>query len=1173
MAETLTLQQSQAVSDRGGDLLVSAAAGSGKTKVLVERLMSYITDPVEPANIDDFLIITYTKAAASELRSKIGKALSKRIAQEPGNFHLQQQFQRLYLAKISTVHAFCTDILREYAYMLEIPGDFRMIEEQEDEPLRRQVLESVLTDAYNRISEDPDMAAFVDTQGVGRNDQIVPELILKAYDSAKCHMDSDGWLQKCVDDAIVSEVEDPSETVWGKYLMDRLFHIIDLNCQMLERGAALCDCADGLGKMGAILRDIHAQLGVLRSASTWQEIHMSRELDYGNVRGIGQKKNVDKDVYQKTKTIRDLCSSEMEGVLKDFGNDSAQVMSDLRQILPGVRGLVSLVRQFDQRYDRVKRGMRVMDFSDLEHKALDLLLGKSRTGITSAARQIGQRFRQIMVDEYQDSNEVQDAIFRALTEGRNNLFMVGDVKQSIYQFRLADPGIFLDKYNRFSSVEQARPGDGRKIILSNNFRSGGGVIEAVNSVFGLCMRQNVGGLDYGEAETLREGIPHEPLPEPETELHVLNVASDTYAEEADFVAGRIQELLDGTHMIRGEDGLRPIRPEDIVILLRSPKTSGWDFHYALQKRGIQTVSSHALNLLECAEVDWLRSFLQTINNPRQDIPLIAAMTGPVFGFGADDLAAVRISGRRCSFYDALCKCELPKARDFLETLQSLREYSRMHTLPELMERIFLLTGADSVYAAMVDGEDRSRNLRDFYQFVVRFSSAPGADLQGLLEYLQHSEGKGLTVSRQPLSTGCVQITSIHKSKGLEYPVVFLCGLSRLFNMRSVSGTLLCDPALGLGLSCVDNITRIRYPSIANLAISRKLRADSISEELRVLYVAMTRPKDRLIMTFAQSHMDEKLRQLAIRMDLSPKELITGRASCLGSWVLYSALQRTEAGSLFAYGVKPENTRVSQMPWRIEFQNCKPLDMDVPVGELIEEVPVEPQILDNIQTALSFCYPHRIATTVPSKQTATQRKGRPKDTEAAENAPAEKYATRYWRGLDSSQQTPRATEYGNAVHAAMQHVDLSRCVNGDGMGEELFRLVQAGFLSVDQAAMIEPDLLAAFFRTPVGRKVCTAGHVLREFKFSILDQADRYAVGITDEKVLLQGVVDCAIVEDDGITVVDLKTDHVTEETLVQRAEGYRVQVETYADALERIFELPVKEKLLYFVQLSRFYRM
>jgi len=1164
MAEKLTKQQELAVNDRGGDLLVSAAAGSGKTKVLVERLMQYITDPADPANIDDFLIITYTKAAATELRGKIAKALTQRIADDPTNMRLQHQFQRLYLAKISTVHSFCGDILREYAYMLELSGDFRMIEEQEDLPLRYDVLDRLLAEAYDTIGNDKDLMTFVDTQGIGRNDQQLPELILKVYDSAKCHMDSDGWLDQCLTDADTAGITDAAQTIWGRYLMDNLFRAIDLHLSALDKATALCTGADGLEKMVDILVSLSAQLKTLRAATSWDQIYAHKEIDAGSIKGIGNRKNVDKETYAMAKVIRDHCAKDMENLLRDFANDSACVLADLSAILPAVRGLIGLVREFGSRYDRIKKSLHVMDFSDLEHKALDLLLGKTRQGPTAIARQIGSRYRQILVDEYQDSNEVQDAIFAALTKDRGNLFMVGDVKQSIYQFRLADPGIFLDKYARFGSALAAKPGEGRKIVLSNNFRSGPEVIEAVNSVFRSCMSPRIGGLHYGDDEALWEGVPKDKLPDTAVSLHLIDVESDTYAEEAEYVAQQIELLLDGSHLVRGEEGLRPVKPEDIAILLRSPKTSGWDFHYALQKRGIQTVSSHSIDLLSTDEVEWLRSLLQAINNPRQDIPLIAAITGPVFGFTANDLAAVRAGKRGCCFYDALCNSGDPKAKDFLSVLSRLRQAERMYSLPQLIESIFTITRADTIYSAMSDGSIRCANLREFYQFVVRYSSAAGADLRQLLDYLQQSEQKGLSVNRQGAAAGCVQITSIHKSKGLEYPVVFLCGLSRLFNMRSTNGTLLCDPQLGLGLSCVENSTRIRYPSISNNAISRKLREDSISEELRVLYVAMTRPKDRLYMTFAQSKLAPKLTDLSVRLDLCPPEMITSGANCLGTWVLYTAMQRTEAGQLFAVSRKPDASHVSSIPWDIRYFESRSIETDEPLETEVSQEQIDPAMISDLKASLAFTYAHQSATTIPSKQTATQLKGRFKDREVKENTSDPKPAALQWRQPDLAGLSNRGKEKGSAMHAVLQYLDFSDCSSAAAISAQINALTHKGLITAQQAQWVSAEKLAVLFSSEMGRRLASAKHLLREFKFSILEDASKFTAGAEGEQILLQGVVDCAMIEPDGITVIDFKTDRVTLQNIDLTVAHYTPQVQIYADALSRIYSLPIKQKSLYF---------
>ena len=457
MAEELTAQQRDAVFNRGGKLLVSAAAGSGKTKVLVDRLLSYLTDPIAPANIDDFLIITYTKAAASELRGKIASKLSDRIAREPSNRHLQQQTQRLYLAKISTVHSFCADLLKEYAYKLDIPADFRVAEETECLQLQTQVLDKVLNEAYERIGQDTELQTFIDTQGFGRNDRMIPEILLKVYNSARCHLDPDAWLDKCLREISIDQLEDASETVWGNYLITRFRKNLNMHICALEKCISLANEQDGYEKVCMLLGETVCQLKNLSMMERWDDIVRFASVDYGTLRFT--KKNQDAVLNDRIKAIRNACKAQTTKMLTAFADCSEKVLADLSVTAAAARGLISLVNRFAEGYDQLKRSRRVLDFSDLEHYTLQLLYGKSRSGLTVIANEVGSRFREIMVDEYQDSNAVQDAIFSALTNKRNNCFMVGDVKQSIYQFRLADPGIFLEKYETFAPAEAAADGE------------------------------------------------------------------------------------------------------------------------------------------------------------------------------------------------------------------------------------------------------------------------------------------------------------------------------------------------------------------------------------------------------------------------------------------------------------------------------------------------------------------------------------------------------------------------------------------------------------------------------------------------------------------------------------------------------------------------------------------
>lgn len=1166
MADKLTPQQAQAVHDRGGTLLVSAAAGSGKTKVLVDRLLTYLNDPRDPADLDSFLIITYTKAAATELRGKIAAKLTERIAQNPESRHLQKQMQRLYLTKISTVHGLCSDLLREYAYMLNLPADFRVADEQECFQLREQVLTDLMERAYAHPEEHPHFLSFVNSQGLGRNDGMIPFLIGRVYDSARCHCDPEAWLRQCEQDASVSQIRDPAQTIWGRYLVQDLQEYLECQIAVIRQCVRELEASEGVEKQAAMLGRLLLQLQQLRSANSWDEVIANAGIVYD--RWSFPKKNVDLDLGRRVKAARDACKVGLEKKLKAFVDDSDQVLQDLAAAEAGVRGLIALVRQFDRDYQALKRSKRVLDFSDLEQKTLDLLLGKSRSGRTAAAREIAGRFREVLVDEYQDSNAVQDAIFEALTADRQNCFLVGDVKQSIYQFRLADPGIFLEKYNRFVPAREAAAGQGRKVLLSHNFRSGGEIVEAVNQVFATCMRPRVGGLYYGEEEALREGIPHQALPDGAVELYAMDTDGDSYEAEAAFVAERIHQMLQSGTMVRDGEQLRPVRPEDIVILLRSPGSAGAVFQQALEAKGIRYASGSGMDLLRTEEVLAFRALLQAVSNPQVDIPLLAVLASPVFGFSAEDLASLRARQKKGSIYNALKESDSPKAQHFRNVLEALREEARRENLTVLMERCFALTRMDSIYAAMDGGDLRLSNLQMLYQLAVNHSSGGNSDLNQFLEYLDSLEGRGIP-ARSSGNSGCVTIMSIHKSKGLEFPVVFLCNLSRGFNQEGLKAQILCDQTLGIGLSAADNAKRVRYPTIAKRAIAVKMAAESLSEEMRVLYVAMTRARDRLVMTCAPKGLEKKLTDMASRFDFDRGELLCRGVSSMGDWILISALRRMEAGQLHGLADRPGQLHVAQYPWKIQLVTPAQTQTQAAIHEdAVRQLPEG--LLETLEKSLSYHYPYLEATQAPSKQTATGLKGRIKDEEAAEGTALNRQPYRSWRRPSFHQGQVSGRVYGNIIHTAMQYLPYENCGSEDAIQREISILTERGLLTPEQADAVNCRRIAAFFASEIGQKLRAGVSHVREFKFSILDDAEKYAEHLEGEQVLLQGVVDCALLEDDGITVIDFKTDRVTDQTLPQAVKEYSLQVNAYAQALSRIFQLPVKAKFLYFFQLDQF---
>jgi ATP-dependent helicase/nuclease subunit A len=506
----------------------------------------------------------------------------------------------------------------------------------------------------------------------------------------------------------------------------------------------------------------------------------------------------------------------------------------------------------------------------------------------------------------------------------------------------------------------------------------------------------------------------------------------------------------------------------------------------------------------------------------------------------------------------------------VETLHRLRQALRVHSLTGLLEEIFLSTGMPELYGAMDGGSARQDNLEIFYQLAADFEAGGNRDLGRFLEHLDAMQAQGLITAGDQSAAGCVTIMSIHKSKGLEFPVVFLCGLGREFNTESQRSAVLCHKDMGLGMAAVDPQNRLRYPTIAKRAISARIGAESVSEELRVLYVAMTRARDRLIMTYASNRLQQDLSQIVRRLDAGGKDLLIRQAVCPGDWVLLTALQRTEAGELFALGGRPEIIESETEAWSIRVVQAK--NADVSHSEQIQQASVPQNLVRKIQEGLAFRYAHSAATEAPGKQTATQRKGRIKDAEAAENTPAPVAKDRLWREASFAGSQPSGKDYGNAIHSLMQYIDYGACADEAGVRNEIQRLVAQQYITPQQAQWIAPGKIAAFFASDIGRKL-RKGNVVREFKFSILEDGALYDPALEGERILLQGVVDCALIEEDGITVIDFKTDFVTEETLPSVVDRYRLQVEAYAGAMQRIYEMPVKKKLLYFFRLGKFVQL
>ena len=716
MAFSLTSEQQAAVDNRGGGLLVSAAAGSGKTRVLVERLLARVEG--EGLDIDRFLVITYTKAAAAELRGRIVEELSARLAERPTDAHLRRQATLVYKAQISTVHAFCAQLLRECGHLLELDPDFRLCDEGEAGILMLRALNDVLDRRYEDIAEGSDFARLVDTMSAGRDDSRLMQIVLDIRGRVQAHPNPAAWLDGQERAFALEGVDDPGETPWGRLLLDDAGRQGAYWRDKIARALELCPCDANLDanyapSLSATLAALDAFVEGTRRG--WDAARAALPIPFP---AAGRKKIVDcPDAAEQVKAIRSTCKKRMEKLGEWFEDCGADLLEDLRAVHPAVRGLFALVKDFEGAYaaEKARRGM--VDFADLEHMAVRLLVGEDGAP-TELARQWSARYDEIMVDEYQDTNEVQNAIFTALSREGRNLFLVGDVKQSIYRFRLADPTIFLGKYRAFADYTRAAEGEERRLILSRNFRSRPEVLEGANFVFRSVMSADFGEMDYTADEALYPGAPFPPDGRYAVELDAVDASAEGEEEktardliEARFAAKRIRTLVDGGFPVSdGEGGERPVRPADIVILLRSPNTVLHHYARALGERDIPWEAEGGGDFFAATEVNVALSLLQIVDNPRQDVPLISVLRSPVYGFSADRLAELRAASPDTDFYAALTADGGEDSRAFLTELDELRFGAGELSSHELLWQLYDRTNLLGVFGAMERGEERQSNL-------------------------------------------------------------------------------------------------------------------------------------------------------------------------------------------------------------------------------------------------------------------------------------------------------------------------------------------------------------------------------------------------------------------------------------------------------------------------------
>ena len=1177
MADILTPEQRAAVENRGRGLLVSAAAGSGKTRVLVERLFSYVER--EGANLDDFLIITYTRAAAAELRGKIASALSERLRNDPGNAHLQRQMLRVYRADIKTVDAFCTALLRENCHLLgedenhrTLRPDFRVLDEQDAAVLRARVLTRTLDRFYEGIEPGDGGTLLADTLGAGRDDRTLAALVSELYDKVQAQPYPEKWLkaQEALWEAMPENIDD---TPYGTLLLTQARQKALHWAALYERGAAEMAGDDALQKSYA--PDFLSVAGALYAfaEATEQGWDAARAARVVYPRITTARKVEDAALKDRMKRLWDNGKKSMGRLNELFTASAAEAAVDLRAMAPAMTALLKLTADFARAYRSEKRRRNAADFSDQEHEAIRLLVAEDGAP-TELARSVAARYREIMVDEYQDANEVQNCIFEAVSRDGANLFTVGDVKQSIYRFRLADPTIFLNRYNTYPNAADAREGERAKLILSRNFRSRAEVLDAANFVFSNILSVEMGELNYGADEMLYAGAQYPEHDGCRTEFHLLDIPRQTGDEriraseaEADFVAQYIRGLIDSGFPVTDAGVLRPVREEDIVVLMRSPRARLGDYRRAMAARGLRLSAESGEDYFATVEVSSVFALLQILDNPRQDVPLIAVLRSPLFGFTADELALLRANTRDGDFYDALLASADESAVQFLATLRSLREAAQTMSVRRLLSHLYDVCNVPGIFGAMPGGAERKENLLAFAALSERFEES---GYKGLFAFVSHirdlQENGGFGAPKSAASVDGVRVMSIHSSKGLEFPVVILADLAKGFNNMDFTGSVLVHPRYGLGPECVDTARRIRYPTAARQAVERTLRRETKAEELRLLYVAMTRAKEKLVLVHTQAGAAKRVGDLLAASSCPALPEAVDEGKCLGDWVLLPLLCRAEAEPLrdLAGFAAPQLVTTDDAPWQVFVHEASGAEEAQAREETGADATAPELPLDT--AALTWVYPHAAATELSAKLTATQLKGREADAEIAEHAklPPRLRSLARPRFLSEGAKLTGA-ERGTAIHLVMEHLDFACDGTSDAVRRQIDALREKRLLTPEQAEAADADAIARFLQSDVAARIRASAQVEREYRFSILRSAKDYDPRAdAGDQVLLQGVVDCFFEEDGELVVLDFKTDRITKAQTAERAAYYAPQLETYASALERIMGMRVREKLLYF---------
>jgi len=1197
-----TKAQQQVIKARNRNLLVSAAAGSGKTAVLVERIIQMVTDPEHPVDIDRLLVMTFTNAAAAEMRERIADALEAKLEQNPGDRNLERQATLIHHAKITTIDSFCLHLLREHFNELDIDPGFRIGDEGELLLLQADVMKELLEDYYGR--EDERFFRFVDTYASGKADGGLEDYILQVYKFSQSNPWPGEWMKHCRAELEAEDAADPAsfeKSRWMDFLVRDVKRQANEFAEQLYEAIEIASEEDGPQMYVSMLSEDKVNMERLAEAETYGEIYgILNGLNFARL-AAARSKSVDPEKKELAAGIRNQVKDAVKDMKKRYVLGSMEEMfADIQACQEPVFMLLELAEAFAERFAIAKREKNLVDFNDLEHFVLEILTGGSADHAPGpVADELAKFYEEILVDEYQDSNEVQEALIRAISRerfGSPNVFMVGDVKQSIYKFRLAKPKLFLDKYMSYSKEESLF----QKIELDQNFRSRPEVLSSVNDMFFQIMTEALGNICYTDETALHVGADYPP-PEAEgqmkTEVYLLNTGEELMAamdeEKADYtakeaearlIAAKIRELTDPETGMkiwnRKKEQYEPLKKKDIVILLRS--LSGWteEFLSVLSSEGIPAFAESRTGYFNAIEVETVLNMLALLDNPMQDIPLVSVLKSPIGGFSDRELAMIMAAfkknaekGQDAGFYGAVKAYVMnhgeepdeiyEKLMEFLALIAGLREEAGYLPVHRLLYRIFEETGYYDYVSAMPAGKVRQANLNMLVEKAAAFEKTSYQSLFDFIRYIEKLKkydtdfGEAARVGE---NEDTVRIMSIHKSKGLEFPVVFLAGAGKPFNRQDSRGKILIDEELGIATDYFDVDMKVKAPTLKKQVLSRRSDLESMGEELRVLYVAMTRAREKLIVTAGDKHL----------------------ATRLGKWGQEPVGVHAEAGLPFTW-LSEANSYLDWILMSSHFAERSMEIKQVPIAELVDaEIKVQEEkagtflklkLLRETEGTgtdfgdmLRFVYPHQADVALHAKMSVSELKHQGQFQDDRESA----YLVQEQGDKPTVNQ---GALRGTAYHRALELLDFKGISERKDLFRQMKELEESKRMDKESIELIWIDKIWKFFESDVAGRMRAAdalGNLHKESQFimgipaRLMDEAD------SDESILIQGIIDAWFEEDGEIVLVDYKTDRVSAENGEQvLKDRYQIQMVYYAQALQQITGKTVKEAVIYSLTLQK----